>query len=57
MFRVTFAAIAFKGVFKWTSLNKHELLMSGATPKVALSFRDVLVKILKAENDGVLEFV
>ena len=31
--------------------------MSGATPKVALSFRDVLVKILKAENDGVLEFV
>ena len=31
--------------------------MSRATPPVALSFREFLVKILKPENDGVLELV
>ena len=31
--------------------------MSRATPPVALSFRECLVKILKPENDGVLEWV
>ena len=31
--------------------------MSTATPPVALSFREFLVKILKPENDGVLELV
>ena len=31
--------------------------MSRATPPVALSFREYLVKILKPENDAVLELV
>ena len=31
--------------------------MSRATPPVALSFREFLVKILKPENDGVLKLV
>ena len=31
--------------------------MSSATPPVALSFREFLVKILKPEKDGVLELV
>ena len=31
--------------------------MSRATPLVALSFREFLVKILKPEKDGVLELV
>ena len=31
--------------------------MSRATPPVALSFSEFLVKILKPENDGVLKLV
>ena len=39
------------------NLTKQDLFMSRATPQVALSFREFLVKILKPENDGVLELV
>ena len=38
------------------NLTKQDLFMSRATPPVALSFREFLVKI-KPENDGVLELV
>ena len=39
------------------NLTKQDLFMSRATSPVALSFREYLVKILKPENDGVLELV
>ena len=39
------------------NLSKQDLFMSTATSPVALSFREFLVKILKPENDGVLELV
>ena len=39
------------------NLTKQDLFMNRATPPVAPSFREFLVKILKPENDGVLELV
>ena len=39
------------------NLTKQDLFMSRATPPVALSFREFLVKILKPEKDRVLELV
>ena len=40
------------------NLTKQDLFMSRATPPIALSFfREFLVRILKPENDGVLELV
>ena len=39
------------------NLTKQDLFMSRATSPVALSFGEFLVKILKPENDGVLELV